>query len=167
MPHFEVSHFSPPGVGEGRATKSRSLAGGTHTGTAGRETGRASRPVPTGRVTAPAKTFSGKRPTVGVSGFARSSLISYNPSKKYEHRSWRTRAAQKWLRVGLAGLARGPRCAAPGLEREGSGALESGSPGPGVVTFKTVTQLCALLSHQSEPASAVQCGSRHRAEARE
>lgn len=95
MPHFEVSHFSPPGVGEGRATKSRSLAGGTHTGTAGRETGRASRPVPTGRVTAPAKTFSGKRPTVGVSGFARSSLISYNPLKKYEHRSWRTRAAQK------------------------------------------------------------------------
>lgn len=95
MPHFEVSHFSPPGVGEGRATKSRSLAGGTHTGTAGRETGRASRPVPTGRVTAPAKTFSGKRPTVGVSGFARSSLISRNPLKKYEHRSWRTRAAQK------------------------------------------------------------------------
>lgn len=64
-------------------------------------------------------------------------------------------------------LAHGPRFAAPGLEREGSGALESGSPGPGVATFKTVTQLCALLSHQSEPASAVQCGSRHRAEARE
>lgn len=59
------------------------------------------------------------------------------------------------LRVGLAGLARGPRCAAPGLEREGSGALESGRPGPGVATFKTVTQLCALLSHQSEPESAV------------
>lgn len=52
-------------------------------------------------------------------------------------------------------LAHGPRFAAPGLEREGSGALESGSPGPGVATFKTVTQLCALLSHQSEPASAV------------
>lgn len=166
MPHFEVSHFSPPGVGEGRATKSRSLAGGTHTGTAGRETARASRPVPTSRVTAPAKTFSGKRPTVGVSGFARSSLISYNPSKKYEHRSWRTRAAQKRAAGGFGPRA-GPRFAAPGLEREGSGALESGSPGLGVATFKTVTQLCALLSHQSEPASAAQCGSRHRVEARE